>query len=166
MKTAARIEVSLPPVPVSGTEVQTKRPYQVVIVYDDFASGKHAVETCARLVSEFKDQIAVRVKVWSFAVLRNAAVNLTAACDATKAQMVMVATSSEDLPQAVKKWIGAWLMASGGSRGLLVALLNIGGVKEQSPAEAYLRFAAASKGMEFLLERTGKAGESGMFCPQ
>lgn len=167
MKVAAQTEAFSFATPAPRTEVPAKRPYEVVIVYDQFVAGQHAVETCARLVSDFKDKFNVRVKVWSFAVLRNTAVNLTAASDAAKAQMVMVATSSEDLPPAVKKWMQAWMTWNGGKCGLLVALLNTPDAREDySAAEAYLRFAAASKGMEFLLEKIGCAGETGEFHPK
>ncbi len=148
-------------------EVPSKPAYRVVIAYDEFASGRRAVETCHRLISAFKDDFTVLVKVWSFAVLRNTAANLTAASDAAQAQMVMIATSSGELPSAVKKWVEGWLVWSGGRGGMLLALVHAGAAKENCcPIENYLRSAAARGGIEFLLEKTDGAGESGLFCPR
>lgn len=145
-------------------DVPTKPAFRVVIAYDEFSSGRRAVETCHRLISEYKDDFTVLVKVWSFAVLRNTAASLTAASDAAQAQMVMIATTSGELPSAVKKWIEEWLVWSGGRRGMLVALVHAGSAKENHcPIENYLRSAAARGGMEFLLEKTG---DSGLFCPR
>lgn len=167
MKTTAQTGVPSQTSTAATRGVQSKKPYNVVIAYDEFASGQYAMEACRLLSSKFKDDVAARVKSWSFADLRNTAVNLTAACDAAGAHMVMVAASSEDLPWAVKKWIETWLAWNGGGHGMLVALLNLGRAREKySPAEAYLRFVAARRGMRFLLQRTGKTGESGALFPQ
>src|SRR5690348_10836447 len=130
MKTTAQHEVSSPTRAAVSTEVHSKQPYHVVIVYDEFASGQRAVETCHRLTFQFKDAITIRVKVWSFASLRDTAVNLTAATDAAKADMVIVASSSEDLPPAVKKWLEAWVVWNSGGRGMLVAILNGSAARE------------------------------------
>lgn len=167
MKTTAHRAASPETRDIAAASLPPKPPYNVVIVYDEFASGRHAVETCHRLIAESRDNFTVRVKVWSFAVLRNAAASLTAASDAAKAQMVMVATTSENLPPAVKKWLEAWLVWNGGRRGMLVAILNSQetGIN-QWEAETYLRTAAANGNMEFLLEKTNHTGESGMYCPR
>jgi hypothetical protein len=142
--------------------MQSKQLYNVAIAFDEFASGKCAFQACHRLISEFKDDVALQVKFWSFADLRNSAVNLTAARDAARAQMVMVAASSEEPPWAVKKWIEWSLAWNGEEHGMLVALLNIGRASENcSSTEAYLRLVAASRGMKFLLQKTIKPGGCG-----
>lgn len=167
MKTTTQHKVSSPADATVSMEVQSKQPYHVVIAYDEFASGQRAVETCYRLTSQFKDTVDVRVKVWSFGSLRNTAVNLTAASDAAKADMVMIAFSREKLPPSVKKWIEASVLWNGGAHGMLVAILNGAAANEDYPsAEAYLRFVTASRGMEFLLEKNGNAETSGVFFPR
>jgi len=167
MRTTAHSEASPQARDIAATGLPSKPPYNVVIAYDEFASGRHAVETCHRLIAESQGNFTVRVKVWSFAVLRNQVANLTAATDAAKAQMVMVATSSEDLPAAVKKWMDAWLAWNGGRRAMLVAILDSEGAEiNQWPAETYLRAAAANGNMEFLLEKNNHAGQSGTYFPR
>jgi len=143
---------------------QPKPPFNIVIVYDNFAGGRQAVEACSRLISEFKGDFTVRVKTWSFAVLRNTAVNITAAFDAAKAQIVLVAASSNDLPSAVKKWLDTWTQWKIRHRQTLVGCLGAPEGKEDFlPAEAYLRTSAAHGGVEFLLEKINHSGESGVF---
>jgi hypothetical protein len=143
---------------------QPKPSFNIVIVYDDFAGGRHAVETCSRLISEFKGDFTIRVKTWSFAVLRNPAVNVTAAFDAAKAQMVLVAVSSNDLPSAVKRWLETWTHWKSGRCQTLVGCLSAQEGKEDFlPAETYLRTSAAKGGMEFLLEKINHSGESRVF---
>src|SRR5579871_2132220 len=70
--------------------------FNVAVVYDEFVAGWHAVETCNRLISELKNRVSPCVRMWSFDLLRNGAVNAAAASDTAKAQMVVVATSSAD----------------------------------------------------------------------
>jgi len=110
---------------------QAKPVFNVVIAYDDFEAGKHAVETCSRLVCDLQKHFDVRLKMWTFSLLRNNGVNAAAVKDAAEAPLVIIATASDDLSRAVRKWVELWAPFKSGQHATLAAVLTYCGMVDR-----------------------------------
>jgi hypothetical protein len=128
--------------------------FHVVIVYEDYAAGRSAVDTYQRLLAEFGTEFDFRISIWRFDVVESPKLMQHAVCDAVKADVIIVATHHDELPIPIKQWVDAWVAEKGGQPALLIALLNSEGGDADRPSRAleYLRKAAVSAGMDFLAQ--------------
>ena len=141
----------------ANLESKAKPIFNVVIAYDDFAAGKYAVDTYSRLIPDSRDDLDVRMNMWTFGLLRNSRVYATAVEETAKAHLIVIATACDDLAPAVRKWIESWVLRKGGQHATLVAILSLNDAVDRCPpVETYLRAAATSGGMEFVLEKIGE----------
>ena len=46
--------------------------FQVLVVYEDFAAGRRATDTCNLLMSKLGDEFELRCSMWKFEILRGA----------------------------------------------------------------------------------------------
>jgi len=125
------------------------------MVYDDFASGRHAMEIYHRLISQFDGKCEFRLRDWTIGLLRNHALNDIAIQEATDAQVIIIALGGEELPPAVKKWVEGWRVYRSAPHAILSAFLTCRAHADGSyPVEDYLRHSAADCGREFLIEKS------------
>lgn len=83
--------------------------FNVVIVYEDFAAGKHAKETFDYLVHQLGNDYEFTNQMWKFDVLGNSKMQEMAVKDALMADLIIISTHGiGDLPVEVKSWVDQW----------------------------------------------------------
>lgn len=138
-----------------------KSVFRVVMVYDDFAAGKRAMDACNFLVSRLGGGIEVRSSMWKFDVLRSAKLNQMAVDDAIEADVIIVANArNSGLPEEVKEWVNGWVPRKRGQAAALAALLDFTGENPRDSTLAYalLKGAAATAKIDFLPQEILSAG--------
>ena len=137
----------------------TNPSFNVVIVYEDFETGKHAKRTFDFLVENLGSDCRFTNQMWKFDVLSIPKLREIACADAAKADIVVVSCRGDDLPQHVKEWVESWLAAAGQPLAL-VALF--GEARRTQTARKYLKEAARRRNLEFFAqpqERLDRKGE-------
>lgn len=134
--------------------------FDVVMVYVDFASVKHAIETYHRLAAQFKDEPSFRLASWTAGLLGDVTLNAIAVREAAEAKVIILAADCDGLPPAVKNWVEGWRVHKSPPRALLVAILNCPGCGGgYCDVENYLRSAAADCGREIQVEKIAAGGK-------
>jgi hypothetical protein len=131
----------------------------VVIAYEGFASGQHAVQMYHRLMLERGNPADVDIKTWAFNMLRNRKLNNAAVEAAAEAEVIIIATEGEKLPSAVEKWLEGWRRRPTNNHPTsVVGVLDRPAAcdNQLSPMEKFLRSVASSTGSDFLMEDTGR----------
>jgi hypothetical protein len=129
------------------------RVFRVLIAYDDFTSGKRAMDACHFLEFQLGSGIELRSSMWKFDILRNARLNEIAVADAIEADVIIIANAPDaGLPDEVARWVQAWVPRKRGQTAALVALLDFTGKNpgESTQAYALLKRAATSARIDFL----------------
>jgi hypothetical protein len=140
--------------PFGTPDVGENASFNVVIVYEDFATGKHARKTYDFLVESLGHDCRFINLMWKFDVLKVAKLRDMAARDAALADIVIVSShGSHELPAEVGKWIESWL-ADPGETLALVALFDRPEEKSEKMSEIrhYLADVAKRGRMEFLAQ--------------
>jgi hypothetical protein len=102
--------------------VEGKPVFQTLVLYEDFAAGSWARDTCNLIMAKLGDEFELRCSMWKFEVLRNTKLNQLAAAEATEADTIIVAAhGSSPLPVEVTTWVDAWLPARGDHPAVLIA---------------------------------------------
>lgn len=113
--------LSLPP--VESPEVESNPVFNVLIAYEDFETGKHAKETYDFLAQNLSAECLLTSQMWKFDVLSIPKLREIAVRDATLADIIMVSSHGDTLPDHVLKWSESWIMQ--GTQALaLVALFD------------------------------------------
>ena len=105
-----------------GVEVRPE--FNVVLAYDEIAGGMRAKEVFDDLVRRHGDLFKFVCQLWNFAVMREPELFEAAVRDASKAEMIVIATPKNQFPNQVRQWIGRWLPRKGAASPTLVVLLN------------------------------------------
>lgn len=129
--------------------------FNVLIVYDELHSAKHAKELCDRLERRAGTEDRLNLKLWSLAALKVPALAAAAAAEACHAPLCIVAIQGDThLPACIKSWISHWGREARRFSGALVVQLH--GVvrlnEEITPAFLSLRHIAHDAGLEFFSE--------------
>ena len=135
--------------------------FRVVMAYDDFNSGKRAMDACQFLGFQLGGTIELRSSMWKFDILRNDRLNEMAVEDAIEADVIIVANARDaGLPAEVAKWIEGWVPRKRGQTAALVALLDFTGKdpRESAQACALLKGAATRASIDFLPHEIRAAG--------
>src|SRR5690242_18789326 len=84
------------------------RHFQVVIVYEDYSTGRGAMDTYHLLLSRFGRELDFRISMWPFEFLQDtrfdAAIRAALGADA----IIVAAHPRGDLPGPVKRWLQVW----------------------------------------------------------
>ena len=134
-----------------------KPAFQTLVVYEDFAAGRRATETCNLLMARLGDEFELRCSMWKFEVLQDAKLNQVAAAEATEADTIIIAThGASPLPEVVTDWIDAWLTLRGEHPAALIALVDSAYYRKDRPSAVcdYLRKVAAAAHMDLLTQVT------------
>jgi hypothetical protein len=92
------------------SDLEAKPTFNVAIIYENFAAGKHAKETYDVLTQNLEDECRFSHQMWNFDVLGNPKLREMAASDAAQADIIIVSFDSENkLPASLKAWIEQWL---------------------------------------------------------
>ena len=130
------------------------------MVYEDFAAGRQATDTCNLLMAKLGDEFELLCSMWKFEVLRSAKLNQMAAAEATEADAIIVAAhGASPLPEEVTRWIEAWLPLRDDHPAALIALVDSAFHRGDKPSAAhdFLRGVAAAAKMDFLTQVTAFA---------
>lgn len=139
-----------------GADPRHKAAFRVVIAYDDFTSGKRAMDACNFLGFQLGGGVELQSRMWKFDILRNPRLNEMAVGDAIEADVIIVANAPDTgLPDEVTRWIEAWVPQKRGQTAALVALLDFTGKDSRESANAYalLEGAAANASIDFLPQK-------------
>jgi hypothetical protein len=138
---------------VTAVHAEARPLFQVLVVYEDFAAGRRANDTCSFLLAQLGGEFELRSELWKFEVLRDPEHADMAAAEALEADAIIVAThGTKPLPAEVTSWIDRWLPLREGRTGALIALLGGGPNPQQvlPPAYGYLEKVAKAANMDFL----------------
>ena len=139
--------------PAGSSEVESNPILNVLIAYEDFETGKHAKETYDFLHEHLRCECTLTNQMWKFDVLNIPKLREIAVRDASAADIIIISSHGEELPDHVRKWIESWLMQ--GSHALaLVALFERTDESMVAPfsARSYLSDVARRGGMEFFAQ--------------
>ncbi len=134
---------------------RSKPAFQVVVVYEDFAAGRSATDTCNLLLDKLGDEFELRCSTWKFETLRNESLRQTAALEATEADTIIVATHRvSPLPSELTRWFDSWIAIRGDHPAALIALVDnsMESRGEPSATHRYLQCVAAAAHMDFLTQ--------------
>lgn len=137
--------LSLPSVKTPDSEGS---PFNVVIAYEDFETGKRAMKVYDYLVEHLGDEYFFQNQMWKFEVLAVAKMWQMAVEDASAADIIIVsAHGTNELPAEAKSWIKSWV--AGQNRP--IALVGLFDLEERfsNPPRTYLADTARRHGIEF-----------------
>ncbi len=137
---------------VAAVQVEPSPLFHVLVVYEDFAAGRQANETCSFLLSQLGDEFELRRGMWKFEILGNPELARIAAAEALEADVIIVAVhESSLLPVEVTGWIEHWLPLRDERTTALIALIDgcVDPMGVVPPVYAYLQKVAAAANMDF-----------------
>ncbi len=140
--------------PPSGTADADAHPtFDVLIVYEDFETGKHAKKTYDFLVEHLGRDCLFSHQMWKFDVLSLPKLRDMAVKDAAAADIIIISSHGDELPAHVKTWIESWLQEPGNPLAL-VALFDRPqeNASEARTVRAYLAGVARQGKMEFFAQ--------------
>jgi len=140
-----------------AVNVEGRPVFQTLVLYEDYAAGRRATDTCNMLMARLGDEFELRCNLWKFDVLRNSRLNELAAVEAMEADVIIVAAhGSTPLPAEVTAWVDAWLPGRGAHPAALIAVMDSTFQKQDrtSATSDYLRSVAAAANMDFLTQVT------------
>jgi hypothetical protein len=132
-----------------------KPAWLVVVVYEDVAARKRAVNFCDLLVERFWARFEFNMSWWSLEELHGGYSAQEAARRAVDADLIVAATRpDEGMPAPLRDWMEGWLGRRSSHEGSLVGLgENEAGVSAVSAEKyVYLRNAAHRGGMDYLTD--------------
>ncbi|MDB6067570.1 MAG: hypothetical protein JWR26_3778 [Pedosphaera sp.] len=128
--------------------------FNVLIVYEDFAAGKHAKETYDYLVHQLGRDYQFTNQMWKFDILGNFKMREMAVKDALEADLIIVSTHGiGELPAEVKTWLDQWLAQKGNAMAL-VTLVDRPQTEalESNSIRSYLQGLARKAKMDFFAQ--------------
>ncbi|MBI5773406.1 MAG: hypothetical protein HZA89_06650 [Verrucomicrobia bacterium] len=138
--------------PMGGTSLDNLPNFNVLIVYEDFASGWRAKTICQNLVRECGGDCEFQQTMWKFDALKISRLKDIAAEEAAGADMIIISTQSDSpLAEEVKSWIELWAVEKVPQNRSLVSM----SISDASPAggtgsaHSYLERVAQRAHMDF-----------------
>ncbi len=142
-----------------SSNFEANRTFNVMIVYEDFESGKHAKRTYDVLAENLGKDCKCSNQMWKFDLLTVPKLREIAAKDAGSADIVLLSVRGpHDLPAEVKSWLTLWLSTP--SRA--VALVALFDPSEQNKERwlaicSFLSELAKTAGLEFFAQPDNEA---------
>jgi hypothetical protein len=140
--------------PFGSPEKESKASFNVLIVYEDFETGKQAKRTFDFLAEQLKSDCVLMNQMWKFDVLNIPKLREMAAKDAAAADVVIISCHAHaQLAPEVQAWIELWL-AENNQAVALVALLDTSAEKrmESAALRHYLSEVTLRGNMEFFAQ--------------
>ena len=139
--------------PLSASQPEPAPVFNVVIAYEDFETGKHAKKTYDFLVENLGRDCRPTSQMWKFDVLGIPKLREIAVKDAAAADIIIISSHGEGLPEPLKAWIESWLMDANNC----LALVALFDRPSEEPvrtraARAYLAEVAKRGKMEFFAQ--------------
>ena len=140
--------------PLGSSDLDIKPSFNVVIVYEDFETGKHARKTYDYLTHHLGGDCQFSNEMWKFDVLAIPRLREQAVRDVRMADIIIVSChGGSPLPPEVRSWIDLWLSEEVNSIAL-VALFDspLDASPETQKVRAYLADVAKRGNMEFFAQ--------------
>jgi hypothetical protein len=139
--------------PSDPSETESNPTFNVLIAYEDFETGKHAKQTYDFLVENLGCECHLTNQMWKFDVLSIPKLREIAIRDATAADIIIISSHGNELPEHVTRWIESWLM-EGTSALALVVLFDKGegSAGVHAAMKGYLAGVAKRGHMEFFAQ--------------
>ncbi|HEV2391962.1 MAG TPA: hypothetical protein VG146_06320 [Verrucomicrobiae bacterium] len=136
--------------PPGSTNLNPNPTFNVVILYEDFNTGKKAKRTYDFLAENLDAPCQCANQMWKFDVLRIPKLCDMALRDAAEADVVILSCRGGDLPGHLKDWLQSWVAEAGAGQAL-VALFEQGSeeARQTRPLREYLAELAKKGGIEF-----------------
>jgi hypothetical protein len=139
--------------PSDYQEVESNPVFNVLIAYEDFDAGKHAKKTYDYLAENLGKQCQLTNQMWKFDVLSIPKLREIAVRDASTADIILISSNSDRLPEHVVKWIESWLMQGTSALALVALFENREAQPRALPSvREYLADVAQRGGMEFFAQ--------------
>jgi hypothetical protein len=139
--------------PIGSSDLEADPVFNVVIVYEDFDTGKHAKETFDFLVSNLGHQCRFSNQMWKFDVLAIPKLREMAAKDALAADIIIISChGNHNLSSDVKAWINSWLYEPNNAIALVALFSDANPCGENHNLRAYLAEVANRAHMEFFAQ--------------
>lgn len=134
--------------------LEEKPVFTVLVIYEDFAAGKHAKETCDFLASRLGREFELKNLMWKFEVLGHPKLKEMAANDALEADLIIVSTHGiGELPEEVQSWLDLWVEQPGNAMALVMLVDRPKNVLDDHAfIHSSLQAAADKAGMEFFAQ--------------
>ncbi len=141
-------------IPMEDQVVSRSRVFNVVVAYEDYATGIRAKEAFEEVICSFGSAFSFKCLLWKFSILENPRLLEIAANDLAAAHLLILSCHGfEQFPPNVKHWLEEGVaLRAGASMGVVVMLEDIL-EKENQQAVAifdYLQNFADRHGLEFL----------------
>jgi hypothetical protein len=160
----ARMHTTISRSPFGFVSLEDQQSINVVMVYEDFATGLRAKRLYDDLCRQLETECKLNQSMWKFDVLTIPRLGEAAAEEAAEANMVIVSMhGDDDLPAKVKAWMETWIREKTTSGGALVLLCDESEKESQADAvQDYLRRVADRSGLSFFADpvRLPKLGRS------
>src|SRR5262245_53661861 len=123
---------------------------RVITVYESAVGAIRAREVSTLLAHQLTEGREIQSDFWKFDLLKQTDLRAQASSEATAADVIIIAASTtEELPMYVKRWIEELPPRSAGVHGTLVVLVDYE-TTVASPLRSCLAHAAKSRGMDFV----------------
>jgi hypothetical protein len=129
----------------------TLKPFCVVVVFEGFEARRRAMVVEAHLIQQFEEEFVFETHEWRFDQLSPNDHGPEAARVAAAADLVIFASSKEELPNNIKLWIEMWLANRGEQETALAAIIGTPTpqAKPTTLAHLYLEKVANETGMTY-----------------
>lgn len=135
-------------------ELGDRPKFNVVIIYEDRATGRRAKYFYDNLIHELEDKCDFSLELWNFPVLAISEIGYSAAQVAARADFVIFSLHGKaGLPAEIREWIETWSWLIADSNAALIALADKPQTRGSTAAStlAYLRSVADRAGIDFFV---------------
>lgn len=128
----------------------SRRPFRIVIIYENVVSAARALRACEILRSEIPHDSGLEINVWKMSTLGASENRAPSVSAAARADVVIVSASgSEGQPAHMPVWVDEWLSQSAASGSALFTLLGDHVTPGAISFAAWLRQKASPVGVDF-----------------
>jgi hypothetical protein len=125
-------------------------PFNVVIIYEDFGTGKRAKNGLDYVAEELGNDLEFRHSMWRLDILQDPKLNILAASALAQADLLIISVHGErQLPTKIRALIDERLAQSANHQCALVALFEVAAPATRSSVYAFLANLARRHRLDF-----------------
>src|SRR5678816_3273188 len=110
---------------IGAMELEARPEFNVVLAYDEIAGAMRAKECFDDLVRAHGELFKFKCQLWNFEVMREPELFEAAVQDASRAEMIVIATRrSEAISGDARRWIERWLLSKDACPDAMLVLLS------------------------------------------
>jgi hypothetical protein len=135
-------------------------PFNVLIMYEDFGTGKRAKGALDYVAEELGNDFEFRNTMWRLDVLKDPKVNILAAHAFAEADLLMISLRGERrIPAEIRVLIDTWLVEKTYRERALVALFEPKASETRGSVYGYLTNLARQYRLDFLVQEVREPGD-------